>query len=73
MYKKMQAIQGHVIQQEELVKQLEDKLSSTESQVVDLTVFQAKTLEVHHKLEAEQQSLFSKVEIIQNYFQDVSK
>jgi hypothetical protein len=73
MYKKMQASQGQVIQQEELVKQLQDKLSSTESQVVNLTVFQAQALEVHQKLEAEQQSLFSKVEIIQNHFQDVSQ
>ena len=64
----MQAIQGQVIQQEELVKQLQDKLSSTESQVVNITIFQAQALEVHQKLEAEQQILFSKVDIIQNYF-----
>jgi hypothetical protein len=73
MYKKMQASQGQVIKQEELVKQLQDKLSSTESQVVNITIFQAQALEVHQKLEAEQQSLFSKVEIIQNYFRDVSQ
>jgi hypothetical protein len=73
MYKKMQAIQGQVIKQEELVKQLQDKLSSTESQVVNITIFQAQALEVHQKLEAEQQSLFSKVEIIQNHFRDVSQ
>jgi hypothetical protein len=73
MYKKIQASQGQVIQQEELVKHLQDKLSSTESQVVDLTVFQAQALEVHQNLEAERQSLFSKVQIIKKYFQDVIK
>jgi peptidoglycan hydrolase CwlO-like protein len=60
MYKKMQASQGQVIQQEELVRQLQAKLSSTESQVVNITVFQAQALEVHQKLETTQQSCFLK-------------
>jgi hypothetical protein len=37
----MQEIQGQVIQQEELVWQLQDKLSSIESQVANITIFQA--------------------------------
>jgi hypothetical protein len=37
----MQAIQGQFIQQEESVKQLQDKLISTESQMVNITIFQA--------------------------------
>jgi hypothetical protein len=34
-------------------------------------VFKAKALEVHQKLEAAQQSTFSKVGIIQDYFQEM--
>jgi hypothetical protein len=52
---------------------LQDKLSSIESQVANIMVFQAQVLEVHQKLEEEQQSLFSKVEIIQNYFREISQ
>ena len=69
----MQASQGQFIKQEKLVKQLQDKLISTGSQVVYIMIFQAQALEVHQKLDAEQQSLFSKVDIIQNHFQDVIK
>jgi AAA+ ATPase superfamily predicted ATPase len=36
-------------------------------------VFQAQALEVQQKLEATQQNLFSKVEIIQNYFREVNQ
>jgi len=36
-------------------------------------VFQAQALEVHHKLEEAQQSLFSKVGIIQYYFQEIDQ
>jgi chromosome segregation ATPase len=73
MYKKIQSIQGNFIQQEELVSHLQDKLSSIQSQVANITVFQAQALEVHQKLEEEKQSLFSKVDIIQNYFLEVSQ
>jgi hypothetical protein len=41
--------------------------------VIDLKKFQAQALEVHMKIEAEQQRLISKVEVIQNYFQEVSQ
>jgi hypothetical protein len=73
MYKKMQASQGQVIQQEELARQLQDRLNSIQNQVIDLKKFQAQALEVHMKIEAEQQRLISKVEVIQNYFQEVSQ
>jgi hypothetical protein len=65
--------QMQVIQQEELVRQLQDKLNSMEGQVIVLKVFQVQSLEVHTKIEAEKQRLISKVEIIQNYFQAVSE
>jgi hypothetical protein len=68
MYKKMQASQGQVIHQEELVRQLQAKLSSIENQVINMVAFQAQALEVHQKLEEAQQSKFSKVGIIQGYF-----
>jgi hypothetical protein len=71
--KKAEMSQMQVIQQEELVRKLQAKLDLTEGQVIDLKVFQIHSLEVHTKIEAEQQKLISKVEIIQNYFQEVSK
>ena len=45
----------------------------TEGQVVDLKAFQTLSLEAHTKIEAEQHKLISKIEIIHNYFQEVSK
>jgi hypothetical protein len=36
--------------------------------VVDMEVFQSQALEVHEKLESTQQSLFFKVEVVQNHF-----
>jgi hypothetical protein len=41
-------------------------------QVIDLKFFQDQSLEIHTKIEAEQQRLISQVDIIQNYFQEVS-
>jgi hypothetical protein len=70
--KKMQNSQGQATQQEELARQLQERLNSIQNQVIDLKVFQDLSLEVHTKIEAEQQRLISKVEIIQNYFQEVS-
>jgi len=40
---------------------------------MDLKVFQTLSLEAHTKVEAEQQQLISKIEIIQHYFQEVRK
>jgi hypothetical protein len=42
-----------------------------EDQIIDLKSFQAQSLEVHSKIEIEQQKLISKIEIVQNYFQEV--
>jgi hypothetical protein len=73
MHKNVQASEGWAIQQDELVKQLQAKVSSTENMVVDIAVFQAHALEVRKKLEIAQQSLFTKVEIIQNHFRVVNQ
>jgi hypothetical protein len=48
-------------------------LSLAEGQVKDLKSFQTLSLEAHTKIEVEQQQLISKIEIIQHYFQEVSK
>jgi hypothetical protein len=73
MHKNMQVSERQTIQQDELVKQLQDKVSSTEKMVVDIALFQAQALEVLKKLEIAQQSLFTKVEIIQNHFREVNQ
>jgi predicted RNase H-like nuclease (RuvC/YqgF family) len=54
MHKNVQASRGQAIQQSELVKQLQDKVSLTENMVIDITVFQAQALEVCKKLESVQ-------------------
>jgi hypothetical protein len=54
------------------VRQLQAELKSIEGQVVNITTFQAQALEVHEKLQAEQQNMLSKIEIVQNYFLEVS-
>jgi hypothetical protein len=40
---------------------------------VDVAVFQAQALEVREKLESSQQSLFNKVEAVQNHFRVVDQ
>ena len=54
-------------------KQLQNKMSSIQNQVVEMETFQAQALEIHAKIEKEQQGLISKLEIIQTYFQETSK
>jgi hypothetical protein len=43
----------------------------TKNTVVDMGFFQAQALEVHEKLELTQQILFTKVEVVQNYYRVV--
>jgi hypothetical protein len=52
-----------------LIKQLQDKVGSTEQMVVDIALFQAQALEVLKKLEIAQKGLLSKVKIVQNHSQ----
>jgi hypothetical protein len=56
-----------------LVKQLQNKVSSTEKMVMDIEGFQAQASKVLKKLEIAQQILLAKVEIIQNHFQEVNQ
>jgi hypothetical protein len=55
------------------VKQLQARINSTKNTVVDMIVFQAKELEVRENLGSAQQSLFTKVEVVQNHFQVVNQ
>jgi hypothetical protein len=70
---KIQAIQAQVLHQEEMNKQLQNKMSSIQNQVVEMETFQARALEIHAKIEKEQQGLISKLEINQTYFHETSK
>ena len=54
-------------------RQLQNKINSIQNQVVELEIFQAQVLEIHTKIEKEQQGVFFKLEFIQNYFQETSK
>jgi len=73
MHKNVQVSERQAIEQDDLVNQLQDKVNYTEKMVVDMAVFQAQALEVLKKLEIAQQSLFTKVEIIQNHFWEVNQ
>jgi hypothetical protein len=70
---KIQVSQAQVLQQQEMNKQLQNKMSSIQNQVVEMEAFQAQALEIHAKIEKEQQGLISKLEIIQTYFQETSR
>jgi hypothetical protein len=41
--------------------------------VVELEIFQAQVLEIHLKIEEEQQKVFLNMEVVQNYFQETNK
>jgi hypothetical protein len=51
---KIQVPQAQVLQQEEMNKQLQNKINSIQNQVVELEIFQAQVLEIHTKIEKEQ-------------------
>jgi hypothetical protein len=53
---------------EELVRQLQVKISLTEKATVDILAFQAQALEVHEKLGSAQRCLLTKIEGVQDYY-----
>jgi seryl-tRNA synthetase len=73
MHRNIQASQGRATQQDELVRKLQAKVSSTENMIVDITVFQAQDLEVRKELEATQQSLLTKVKTVQDHFRVIDQ
>jgi hypothetical protein len=54
-------------------RQLQNKINSIQNQVVEIEIFKAQVLEIHTKIENEQQGVFFKLEFIQNYFQEIGK
>jgi hypothetical protein len=58
---KIQASQTQVLQQEEVNKQLQNKINSIQNQVIELEIFQAQVLEIHTKIEKEQHGVFFKL------------
>jgi hypothetical protein len=73
MHQSAQINQTQLNQQEELIKQMQSKLNSTQSQVIDITIFQTQAMEIWNNIEETQQGLLSKVEIIQNHFQMIEQ
>ena len=71
MSQEIQTNHLQITQQKEHAEQLQARLISMEDQIIDLKAFEAQSLEVHSKIEIEQQKLISKIEIVQNYFQEV--
>jgi hypothetical protein len=59
--------------QEKLNSQLQDRINSIQDQVFEPEIFQDQVLEIHTEIEKEQQEIFSKLEFIQNYFQNANK
>jgi hypothetical protein len=45
-------------------RQLQNKINSIQNQVVELEIFQAQVLEIHAKIEKEQQGVFFKLKFI---------
>jgi hypothetical protein len=68
MHMNVQESREWASQQGELVKLLQEKINLTENMTVDMVFFQTQALEVRKTLESAQQSLFTKVEVVQNHF-----
>jgi hypothetical protein len=48
-------------------------LNSTESQVIDIGIFQSQAIEIQKRVTVAQQDLLAKVEAIQNHFQTIDQ
>jgi hypothetical protein len=73
MHRNIQASQGRATQQDDLVRQLQVEVSSTENMIVDIAVFQAQALEVQKELEVAQQNLLNRVETVQDHFRAIDQ
>jgi hypothetical protein len=73
MHENIQASQGWATQQDELVRKLQAKVSSTKNMIVDITMFQTQALEVRKELEATQKILLTKVENVQDHFRVIDQ
>jgi hypothetical protein len=52
-----------------LINQLQTELDLTEIQVINMTIFQTRAVEMRRRIETAQQSLLAKIEIIQDHVQ----
>jgi hypothetical protein len=68
-----QTSQSQISQQEELIGQLHAKLNFTESQVIDIRIFQSQAIEIQRRVSVAQQDLLAKVETIQNHCQIIDQ
>jgi hypothetical protein len=71
LHQSSQTDQGLVTQRDEIIEQLQARLSLTEGTSIDITTFQTQALEVNEKLEVAQQDLFLKIDAIQKCYQAV--
>jgi hypothetical protein len=60
-----------VTQCDELIEQLKVILNVTEGTSIDISTFKTQALEINEKLEAAQQDLYLKVDVIQKCYQVV--
>jgi hypothetical protein len=68
-----QTSRAQVSQQEELIRQLQVKLNSAESQVIDIGIFKSQAIEIQKRVSVAQQDLLAKVEAIQNHCQTIDQ
>jgi hypothetical protein len=73
IHQSAQTSQAQVSQQEELIRQLQVKLNSAESQVIDIGIFQSQAIEIRKRVSVAQQDLLAKVEAIQNHCQTIDQ
>jgi hypothetical protein len=60
-----------VTQCDELIEQLQARLSLTKGTSIDISAFQTQALEINENMEVAQQDLFLKVDVIQKCYQAI--
>jgi DNA repair exonuclease SbcCD ATPase subunit len=73
IHQSAQTSQAQVSQQEELIRQLQVKLNSAESQVIDIGIFKSQAIEIRKRVSVAQQDLLAKVEAIQNHCRTIDQ
>jgi DNA repair exonuclease SbcCD ATPase subunit len=73
IHQSAQTNQAQVSQQKELIRQLQVKLNSVESQVIDIRIFQSQAIEIQKRVSVAQHDLHAKVEAIQNHFHTIDQ
>jgi hypothetical protein len=73
IHQKSQTNQAQVSQQEELIRQLQVKLNSGKSQVIDIRIFKCQAIEIRKRVSVAHQGLLAKVEAIQNHCRTIDQ